>query len=129
MSALKIESFCVEPSEKWMFAGDASGQIYSIDIDRFSVVDQVQAHVGIIQAMAAHRTLPYLAALSTDRTVSVWARNGRRLSPICVIPLRGIRPSNDREPVPFVHSTSQALGFHDSKPRIVTRSGNAGVVE
>jgi WD40 repeat protein len=127
--ALKYEAFCLDPSETWMFAGNACGEIVTINIDSMFVEARIQAHCGIIQAIASHPTLPYVAALSTDRTVSLWGRREGELTFLNLIPLRSIRPSNDPSPVPFVHSTSQALGFHDSKPRLVTRSGNAGVVE
>ena len=128
-AARKFESFCIDPTETWMFAGNVSGQISVIRIENLSLVRDVQAHVGAIQAMAAHRSLPYVAALSTDRTVSIWIEHEGALSHLCHIPLRAIQPSNDPEVVPVVHSTSQALGFHNSKPRLVTRSANAGVVE
>jgi WD40 repeat protein len=127
--ALKYESFCVEPSERWMFAGNASGQICIVDIDRFSVIEKVQAHTGSVQAITAHRALPYVASLSTDRTVTVWKRDEGSLSQVCVIPIRDIRASNDVDDVPLVQSTSQAIGFHDRERRIVTRTGNAALVE
>src|SRR6266571_5240293 len=101
-SALKFESFCVDPSETWMFAGNACGQIWTVHIDSFTLATHVQAHVGIVQAIASHRLLPYIAALSTDRTVSLWLHDNGRLSPHCVIPLRTVIPTNDPEVVPFV---------------------------
>ena len=130
IAARKFESFCIEPTERWMFAGNASGQIACIDIDTFTVRHEVQAHAGIIQAIASHPCHPYVAALSTDRHVSVWRYdNEAKLAPVCNVSLRALKPDNDAEDVPYVHSTSQALGFHDTQRRIVTRSANAGLLE
>lgn len=128
-AALKYESMCIDPTEKWLYAGNACGEVHSIDIDRFAMKSRVQANTGIVQAIVAHKSLPYVATLSTDRTVTVLRREGAQLSPLISIPLRDIRPSNDKELIPPVQSTSQALGFHDRKLRLVTRSGNAGVTE
>lgn len=130
IAARKIEAFSIEPSERWLFAGNVSGQISVIDIDKFSIVSEVQAHTGIIQAIAAHPQLPYIAALSTDRTTSIWRYDqAGNLSLVCHVLLRNIKPSNDIEDIAYIQSTSQAIGFHDSDRRLVTRSGNAGVLE
>jgi WD40 repeat protein len=130
IAARKIESFCIDPEEVWVFAGNASGQISCISIDDFAIRHEFQAHVGTIQAIACHRRFPYIAALSTDRHVSVWrySREGI-LSNVCQIPLRAVKPDNDTGDVPYVHSTSQALAFHDTLPRIATRSANGGLLE
>jgi WD40 repeat protein len=112
------------------FAGNISGQLSVIDIDELRILHETQAHAGGIQAVAAHPQLPYVAALATDRSVSVWSYDEEgSLRRVCSIPLRNIKPVNDEDEVPYVQSTSQALGFHDSRRRIVTRSGNAGLVE
>ncbi|MDT7808081.1 MAG: hypothetical protein QOJ70_1894 [Acidobacteriota bacterium] len=130
IAARKFESFCIDPGERWIFAGNISGQLSVIDIDEFRILHETQAHAGGIQAVAAHPQLPYVAALATDRSVSVWSYDeAGELRRICSIPLRNIKPVNDEDEVPYVQSTSQALGFHDSQRRIVTRSGNAGLVE
>jgi WD40 repeat protein len=128
-AALKYESMCIDPTEKWLYAGNACGEVHSIDIEAFTIKNRVQSNTGIVQAITAHKSLPYVATLSTDRTVSVLRRDDGRLSPLISIPLRDIQPSNDTEIIPPVQSTSQALGFHPRKPRLVTRSGNAGVTE
>jgi hypothetical protein len=128
-AALKYESMCIDPTEKWLYAGNACGEVHSIDIDTFTIKNRVQANTGIVQAIMAHKRLPYVATLSTDRTVTVLRRENERLTPLVSIALRDIHPSNDTELIPPVQSTSQALGFHSRKPRLVTRSGNAGVTE
>jgi WD40 repeat protein len=85
----------------------------------------------VIQAIACHPRFPYVGALSTDRHVSLWRydSDGTTLEPLARISLRFVHPDNDSEDVPYVHSTSQAIGFHDKKLRLVTRSANAGLLE
>jgi WD40 repeat protein len=130
IAATKFECFCVDPAEAWLFAGNASGQISAIDIESFEIAHQVQAHAGVVQAIACHRREPYVAALSTDRHVSVWRYDpDGALHAHCKVNLRAVRPDNDAEDVEFIHSTSQAIGFHDHDLKIVTRSANAGLLE
>jgi WD40 repeat protein len=130
LAARKFESFCVEPAERWLFAGDLSGQIAVVDIDRFAVLGEVQAHAGTIIAMAAHPRLPYFVALGVDHIVSMWRYDALgRLFPVCSASIRNIRPSNDDEYAKWLRSNSQAIAFHDTRLRIVTRSGNGGVLE
>jgi len=131
ISAMKFESFCIDAAEQWMYAGDISGQISVVGIDEFTVVGRIQAHAGCIHAIKAHPTLPYIATLSSDRTVGVWrtAPDGGSPVEVCKIQLRDLRPSNDAYVVPWVQSISQALGFHDVRRRLVTRTANGGVVE
>lgn len=129
-AARKFESFCVEPGERWLFAGNLSGQIAVIDIDRFVVTREVQAHAGTIIAMAAHPTLGVFMCLGMDRTVTVWSYDERgAIAPLCAASIRGVRPDNDELDIGFVHSNAQTLGSHSTRPRMVTRSGNAGVLE
>jgi WD40 repeat protein len=129
-AARKFETFCVDTEERWVFAGNLSGQIAVIDIDSFRIIGEVQAHAGTIIAMAAHPTLPYISCLGMDRTVSVWTYDSHgNLRPLCQASIRDVRPTNDPENVGFVHSNAQTLGIHSTKRQIVTRSGNAGVLE
>lgn len=130
INARKFESFCIDPTERWMFAGNVSGQIAVIDIDRFAIVNEVQAHAGVIHAMAAHPRLPYVAALSSDGCVSIWRFDGKGgLWPLCIALTRDVIPSNDTVYIPYVESMSQPLAFHDAERRLVTRSGNGGLLE
>ena len=62
-------SMCVTSDEKLCFAGSLSGQILTIDIDDFAYRDAVQAHAGGIHAITSHPVLPYVAAMSTERSV------------------------------------------------------------
>jgi outer membrane protein assembly factor BamB len=130
LAARKIETFCVDAHERWAFAGTFSGQIVIVDIDTFTVMDEVQAHAGTVIAMAAHPKLPYVACLSMDRTVSIWRYSDTgRLFPVTTCSIRDVRPSNDEGTVGFVQSNSQTIAFHSTRSRLVTRSGNAGVLE
>lgn len=130
VNARRYECFCVDPSERWMFAGNTSGQISVIDIDTFEIVREVQAHSGVMRAVTAHPTLPYLAAFATDRYLSIWKRgNDGSLEPICTTSFRNIPCANDEAVVPPIVSHSVALGFHDTDRRLVTRTGNGGVME
>ncbi|HEV7239526.1 MAG TPA: hypothetical protein VGQ36_09820 [Thermoanaerobaculia bacterium] len=130
IAARKVKSFCIESNEQWMFAGTLSGQIWTVDIDGFRVTREVQAHPGGIIAIAAHATLPYVASMGMDRSVVVWrrARGGalERLFDVCI---RDIPCDNDRMRYEPIMSVAQALAFHETERRLVTRSGAAGVLE
>jgi len=130
IAARKVKSFCIDPEERWAFAGTLSGQIWTIDIDRFEIVREVQAHAGGIIAIASHPTLPYIASVGMDRNVGIWRRSGDgrcdRLFDICI---RDVKCENDVTDYEPIMSVAQAIGFHDTERRLVTRSGNAGVIE
>jgi WD40 repeat protein len=129
-AARKFDAFCVDPRETWAFVGDFSGRISVVEIDRFRVLSEAQAHAGTVSAMAPSPSLPYFASMSIDLTVAVWRYDDRgRLEPVAMASTRHVTPSNDAQDVGYVYSQSQSLGFHGSKRRIVTRSGNAGVLE
>ena len=129
-AARKVESFCVDPSERWMFTGNLSGLIAVVDIDAFTTQGEAQAHAGTIIAMAAHPHLPYVACLGLDRMLSVWAYDDRaRLRPVCAASIRNVRPKNDVVDFVDVYSNAQTLGFHDQRRRLVTRTGSGGVLE
>jgi WD40 repeat protein len=130
INARRYECFCVDPRERWLFAGNTSGQISVVDVDSFTIVREYQAHIGIIRAVAAHPSLPYLAAFGNDRCVSLWKRgDDGSLSPISYTSVRDLQCSNDDGYVAPILSHTVALGFHDTEPRLVTRSGNGGVLE
>ncbi|HTE85785.1 MAG TPA: hypothetical protein VK821_13730, partial [Dehalococcoidia bacterium] len=131
INARRYECFCIDPCERWLFAGNTSGQISVIDIDTFTIVREIQAHVGVLHALAIHPTLPYLAAFATDRCVSIWKRDEAdgSLLPISYTSIRDLPCSNDESHVAPILSHSVALAFHDTERRIATRSGNGGVLE
>ena len=130
LNARRYECFCVDPQERYMFAGNISGQISVIYIDRFAICHDVQAHSGVVRALAAHPTLPYLAALANDQCISIWKRgDDGSLDLLCTTSYRHLPCSNDASDIAPLISHSVALGFHDSARRLVTRTGNGGVVE
>lgn len=125
-------SMCVSPDEQWVFAGSLSGQISTIGIDDFKYRSAVQAHAGGIHAVACHETLPYIAAMSTERAFSIWRINNTKdgaLSKVLYMNVRSMQCENDSQPIPYIQSTSQALSFHPVKKRILTRTGNGGLLE
>jgi hypothetical protein len=130
LNARRYECFCVDPAERWAYAGNTSGQISVIDIDRWEIVGEHQAHMGTMRAIAVHPTLPYLAAFANDRCVSLWRRRGDGgLDPVVYVSVRDVPCSNDEAYVAPIFSHTIALGFHHRERRLVTRSGNGGVLE
>lgn len=128
--ARKYESFGVHPGERWLFAGTNSGQISTIDVDSFRILSEVQAHSGSIYATVVHATLPYVAAMSVDRSVSVWkiGQDGL-LSEMGTLSTRDIPAEEDTLKVRPAQSPSRALGFHDRERRLVTRTGSGALLE
>lgn len=130
LNARRYECFCVDPTEQFMYAGNTSGQLSIIDIDAFEIVDEVQAHVGVVRAVTVHPTLPYLAALANDRCVTVWRREpDGSLIHMSTTSIRDVPCSNDDQYVEPIFSHTVALAFHHTERRIATRSGNGGVLE
>lgn len=130
LNARRYECFCVDPEERFMFAGNISGQISVIDIDRFEIIRDVQAHSGVMRALAVHPTLPYLAGMATDHCITIWRRGaGGSLELVCTTSYRNVPCLNDDAAISAVTSHSVALGFHDTARRLVTRTGSGGVVE
>lgn len=128
-AAEKFESFAVGPDERYLYAGDIGGALSVIDVDAWEVVDRVQGHTGLIVVVAAHPCLPYVATMSLDRSIGLWRRDGPTLTLQSRLCVRDVVPSNDVARVPWFQSTSQALAFHPTQPRLASRSGNAGLLE
>lgn len=130
MAAKNVNAFCIDRDEKWIFAGNKSGQVVTVDLDSFSKVREEQVHNGTIQAMQAHKTLPYIACLGKDHVVSVRRYDdGGHLYPVFKIPFRNLSPDDGEEQYRWGHTESQALNFHPTEKRLITRTGNAGVLE
>ncbi|UWQ49917.1 WD40 repeat domain-containing protein [Leisingera caerulea] len=112
-------------------AGNISGQILLIQTEKFEVVRDYQAHAGVIHAIAIHPSLPYAASIGTDHTLAIWQLDADEglLELISMTSVRDVICTNDTEPVDAVVSHSVALGFHGTQQRVVTRSGNGGVME
>jgi hypothetical protein len=121
---------CLHPGEKWIFAGSLSGQISTITVDDFLITNAMQAHAGGIHAIACHRILPYVAAMSTERAFSIWRIGADGvLTKVAFFNSRTLQCENDDTPIPYIQSTSQALAFHAQQPRILTRTGSGGLLE
>ena len=103
LNARRYECLSVEPTERWAYAGNTSGQISVIDVDTWAVVRDQQAHLGTVRAIAVHPALPYLAALGTDRCLSLWQRHvgTGRLAPLAAVSIRDVACSNDEFGVPL----------------------------
>lgn len=130
MSWNKINSFCIDKDEAWIFSGDVGGRLSAIGVDDFSVSHSVQACAGTISAVAAHPSLPYIAALGMDQLVSVWRTDpSGALTLLFSLSLRDIKCDNDTEEYLPVTTQSQALAFHPTSKRLATRSGNGGLLE
>ena len=126
----KIECFCLNPSVPIVYVGTVSGVLSGYSTDNLTRLFEVPAHAGIIAAIAYQTSRALLACLSADNTVSIWKTNGKQVPEfLCRIPLWNLSPSNDDRLIADFQSESQALAFHDSLPRIATRTGNGSLVE
>src|ERR1051325_7752297 len=101
-----IESFCVLPDERRLVAGNLLGQLLVVDIDAFRVEREYDAHAGMIIALDAHPTLPYVCALGVDHVVSVWKHENGQLSRVLEASLCVPRTENEHN-YPPVTSVSQ----------------------
>ncbi|MEQ8602609.1 MAG: hypothetical protein RIB45_04760 [Marivibrio sp.] len=133
----KIGSFTVDPDERILFAGTMGGDVLAVDIDSFEIVARRHVHAGAIEAIAAHPRLPYVAAMSMDRSVSLMTRPGAgdptpeppTLTQLDRFTFRDTPCRNDTFAASPTHSLSQALTFHPTDRRLATRSGSGGVLE
>ena len=126
MSAHHINAFCIDREERWLFAGDKSGQLRTISIDDFKIARTLQAHPGTLQSMTSHPHQNYIGLLGKDRAVSVWSYS--REGELTRLFHCSTRICSEIDLPPF-HSESQAIAFHPTLPRLLTRSGNGCVLE
>lgn len=130
LNARRYECFCVDPTERWMYAGNTSGQISVIDIDAWEIRHDYQAHTGTLRALQAHPTRPYVGALANDRYVSVWHRHDDgTMTPAVYVSIRDVPCANDEFQIAPIFSHTVAFGFHHTERRLVTRNGSGGVIE
>ena len=126
----KFGSLAVSAREDFIFAGTMGGEVVAVRIDDFAVVSRLHVHSGAIEVTAAHPTLPFVAAMSMDRSVSVLEWSGSdSLTLVDRFGLRDVQCWNDHQPVPYNYSLSQALTFHPASKRLAVRSARAGVTE
>lgn len=130
MAWSKINAFCIDKDERWIFTGDASGRIRTVGIGSLNVLSEAQAHGGTISALSAHSRLPLIAALGMDQYVTIWRYDeAGKLHPLHNFSVRPVPCDNDPEPYLPIVSESQAVAFHSTKRQLVTRSGSGGLLE
>lgn len=126
----KINAFCIDKDERWIFAGGASGRIRTVGLEDLDVLSGVQAHGGTISVLAAHPALPLIAALGMDQFLTIWRYDETgALTRLHALSVRSIKCGNDVDEYRPVLSESQALSFHTGKRQLVTRSGSGGLLE
>src|ERR1044071_4413071 len=126
----KIGSFAIDPQEDVAFAGTMGGEVIVVGVDDFAVLSRLRVHTGAIEAVAAHPALPFVAAMSMDRSVSVMERtSSSSLALVDRFVFRDTVCWNDQAYIPYNFSLSQAVTFHPTSKRLAVRSGNAGVLE
>jgi hypothetical protein len=130
MSWEKIESFCLDAEERFIYAGTISGEILSIELESFSIKKRFQAQSGSISIIAKHPKLPYLSTRSGGWVVTLWKQGiGCDLKKLIEIDVLNIRPQKiacSKKPLEF---SDQALAFHPIKPLLATRTGEDGLLE
>jgi WD40 repeat protein len=129
-AAKKIESLCISRQENMVFTGNLIGQISVLDMNTFAVRNEIFAHSGTINAMASHPTLDYIATLGADLSLALWRYNNEGdLFQLCHISLRGFSPDEEGSSFFDVYSQSQPIAFHQEELKLLTRTGNAGLIE
>lgn len=124
-----IESFCVLPGEQHLIAGTLNGQLLVVNIDDFTIKHEIDAHAGMIIATDAHPTLPYICALGVDHVASVWKYDSEtHLHAVVQADLCIPRVENKHD-YPPATSVSQAIGFHPTERKLLTRTANGAVAE
>jgi WD40 repeat protein len=128
-AAKKIESFVVDANETRLFYGTLSGQIVTLALPSFDVIDEIQAHPGSIVSLAIHPSLSFLACLSMDRTVSIWSTSETTLRTLGAASIRNLRVNNDVAPYQDIRSNAQALAFHPVEKILATRTASGAIAE
>lgn len=124
-----IESFCVLHGERKLAAGTVGGQILVIDIDRFEIESEIDAHAGMIIAMDAHPEFPLICLLGVDQTASVWEYDADgAMTRLFAANLRSPTTENEHNAPPST-SVSQAIAFHPSARKLLARIANGAVAE
>ncbi|RYE37690.1 MAG: hypothetical protein EOP48_28305, partial [Sphingobacteriales bacterium] len=126
MSGQHINCFSLSINENTIFAGDKSGQLWMVSSNELKVLRKVQAHSGTIQALVCHKSLPLIALLSKDFSISVWSYDlDGGLEKICHRSIREVPIDNGR----FFHSESQGIAFHPFDERVSVRTGGGSFAE
>ncbi|WP_254564237.1 hypothetical protein [Oscillatoria sp. HE19RPO] len=133
MSWNKIESFAVSNDERYIYVGNISGQILTINLPNFDIISSAQLNVGRISAVDIHLKLPYLATRLGGWKVNICKQDIQgTVKSIIDIDLRNIgelfNNCNDClyqnfEPI------DQAIAFHSISCKLAVKSQQNQVVE
>jgi len=120
----------LSPDGKLAYAATVGGTLLCFRTLDLELVWQSSAHAGIVAAVTHHASLPLLACLSADNTVSIWStENAACPSFRSRVPLWGLQPTNDDRLIADFQSETQAIAFHHVMPRFATRAGNGSLLE
>jgi hypothetical protein len=121
-SVRKINAFAIDPRERYAFAGNLNGELLKIDLDTFSIVEELRVSVGDIEGIDVHPELPYVAALSGDKTLAICKYDENHIEIVHSLRLRDTVAENAVR-LPEAHKPlSQAIAFHPHERRLLTRS-------
>lgn len=127
MNNQHINAFDYDMDLGLIFWGTKDGELVSYQANQSKVNHlEKNAHIGTIESIHVCKTRQYVATLGGDRRICVYKYNiDGELQSIFECSIRNL--GND-EYLP-VHSTSQAIFIHPTKPIIATRSGSACCIE
>ena len=91
MSAAHINCMCLSQCGRLLFAGNKSGQVICLDPVTFKKLSINQAHLGVIQTLAAHPHRNIIASFARDNTVAVWQYDNS--GSLALLYRRGLRGS------------------------------------
>ncbi len=127
MSEKNIDAFCITKDEKTIYAVNKLGEILTIEVDNFNVLNRTQIHSGSVNVIAIHDSQQYLATLGNDGYLAICKITDDNIECLHFIKIRHLKPEFDHyRPGP---STSQALAFHPSQFRLASRAGTGGIFE
>ncbi len=124
----KVEAFAVDPTESHVYATTIGGQLICLDADDLRVVSEVHAHAGQVPSVTVHPSLPLLATLAVDYTISIWDRsNPAALKKMQTIPLRAIKLDGYEYATSF--PLSCPIAFHPRSQKLLTHNASGALCE
>lgn len=122
-----INSLAYDSKNGLVFAGTRYGKILILDHKTFDVKGEFTAQPGMIDAIALRADRQLIACMGGARAVFLGEYDPSSYT-ITAKMQKNIREAgvDDADPI---HSTSQAIDIHPTEDRLITRSGNACVVE
>jgi WD40 repeat protein len=126
----KIDSFCINDNEDIIYAGNNSGEILLINVSNWQVINRFQANFGNIVVITLHKTLPYIASLGMDRTISILEiLSPNELKLITKFSLRSVEAWNDVQRFFPGRTEAQPLAFHPTEKKLVTKNASSALLE